>query len=525
MANDAPIYDELILLAGELCDCPAAFLSVGDSKRQRVVASYDIDCLLSGEPTQGMSFVPPARDAFYVVDVTKDDRFYLDGVLKVFPQIRFFAQAPLIDGEGNWIGSLCVADVKCKGMPLQRLEALKILSYQVVAQLELEKKKVIQELQEQELRYRDERNYLTIEGSPDAFVAIDDLGYITEWNRAAESTFGWPKSEVIGKEVRNILVPPYLRDFFDRLLKEGRSQSEDATIDRGRSTVSALKRDGDEIPIEVTIVPIHGPFGWQYCAFLRDISDLVKAELSLEEHRVKLLSTSKLSALGEMAAGIAHEINNPLAIIRGKAQVLRRGVSKGALVPEDIAQIADQLEATVVRIAKIINGLRSFARDGEGDPFEEVPIKKIVEETLEFCRARFQNNGVDLIIGEISDEWVVYCRPVQISQVLLNLLNNAFDAVLHIPEKWVKVELARAENDICLSVTDSGTGIPDDIREKIMQPFFTTKEVGKGTGLGLSLARGIIEGHKGRFSLDMASKNTKFLVHLPLVINEQKVAV
>jgi C4-dicarboxylate-specific signal transduction histidine kinase len=190
-----------------------------------------------------------------------------------------------------------------------------------------------------------------------------------------------------------------------------------------------------------------------------------------------------------MSSGIAHEINNPLTIIYGKNYQIRKMASDASPPNEKIIKLSNDIEKTVGRISGIVKGLKNFSRDGANDTFEQKSVKEMIEETLSFCSGRFLHHSVNLQVGEIPERLILECRPVQISQVLLNLLGNAFDAIQGLSEKWVRIEACEHGNCIEISVTDCGNGIPEPLREKIMEPFFTTKDVGKGTGLGLSISQ------------------------------------
>lgn len=246
----------------------------------------------------------------------------------------------------------------------------------------------------------------------------------------------------------------------------------------------------------------------------------------LHTAQAQVTQSVKMAALGEMAAGIAHEINNPLGIIRGSAQLMNDLASKDALTMPRIKVFTEQIDRTVDRIAKIVTGLKYFAREGQNDPLEKHSVGEIIEDTLSYCRARFRSHGIALNVTESRPDLLVECRDVQISQVILNLLNNAFDAVQGSSEGAVTVDVKDTGSAVQISVSDTGRGIPKDLREKIMQPFFTTKEVGKGTGLGLCVARGIVESHGGKLFLDETSVDTKFVMTLPrqknVVVQEQE---
>jgi C4-dicarboxylate-specific signal transduction histidine kinase len=142
-----------------------------------------------------------------------------------------------------------------------------------------------------------------------------------------------------------------------------------------------------------------------------------------------------------------------------------------------------------------------------------VSVRKIVGSTLELCTERFRNHQIELRVGEIPEIELV-CREVQIAQILLNLLNNAFDAVLQEPEKWVALEIVVRPEAIEFSVTDGGAGIPESVRANMMNPFFTTKPVGQGTGLGLSISSGIAEEHAGSLRFDSTAPHTRFVLTL-----------
>lgn len=243
--------------------------------------------------------------------------------------------------------------------------------------------------------------------------------------------------------------------------------------------------------------------------------ELSQREKELQLRQMALVASSRMSSLGQMAGGMAHEINNPLAIIAGKAQHLSFLLEEKPLNFDKASQHIQVINSNVERIAKIIKGLRSIARDVPNDPFREVRAKDIMQDTLELCRSRFKHHDIVLMTPEnIDEKMICTARPEQIVQVLLNLMNNAFDAVENLPEKWVKLEVVQAGEKIRFSVTDSGQGLHGELSEKIFDPFFTTKDVGKGTGLGLSISRGIIEKHQGRLYIDEESTFTKFVVEL-----------
>ena len=250
-----------------------------------------------------------------------------------------------------------------------------------------------------------------------------------------------------------------------------------------------------------------------------DITERKEMEAQIEANKEQLVTSARLSALGMMAGGIAHEINNPLGIIHALASDLIDLVKEeGMAPPAMVSRNSTRIRETADRIARIIKSLRQISREGSNDKLQPAPIGKILEETLEVCRAWFKANAVKLLLPKHIPELTVYCREVQIGQILLNLLQNAFDAVVeHKGERWVRLDVTAHDGSVVISVTDSGPGIPPELRPRIMEPFFTTKPVGKGTGLGLSLSKNIAEEHGGRLEYGEDDGRTRFSLVLPLV--------
>lgn len=228
-----------------------------------------------------------------------------------------------------------------------------------------------------------------------------------------------------------------------------------------------------------------------------------------------MIENSKMAALGQMASGMAHEINNPLAIIKSRAeQLLFVLMSSGEVSSDTFKKELAKISNTTDRIAKIIKGLRAFARSSETDPFVLTKFKSVYENTLELCNEKIKNRSIDILL-EAHADFSILCRESQMIQVMLNLLNNSVDAIDGLEKKWIKISTAENENFYIIKVTDSGSGIPSDVAHKVMQPFFTTKEVGKGTGLGLSISKGILEEHGAQIHYDIDSRNTSFQIDFP----------
>ncbi|MDO9183253.1 MAG: ATP-binding protein, partial [Bacteriovorax sp.] len=238
----------------------------------------------------------------------------------------------------------------------------------------------------------------------------------------------------------------------------------------------------------------------------------------IEMQQMAAITSAKMAALGEMAGGIAHEINNPLTIIYTNSKIMEKMIEKGITNTEVFLKSSSNIIKTVERIGIIINGLKNISRDASNEKMEKVPLKNILLDVISLCEERFKNYLIEIHCDTSAPifETKLNCYQVQLSQVFLNLFNNAFDAIRHLDIKWIRIEARKDDKWFYIHFIDSGHGISQDIREKIFQPFFTTKEIGKGTGLGLSLVYGIIKNHNGEIYYDDSFPNTCFTIKLPL---------
>jgi C4-dicarboxylate-specific signal transduction histidine kinase len=246
---------------------------------------------------------------------------------------------------------------------------------------------------------------------------------------------------------------------------------------------------------------------------------LAEGALMLEDQKIKAENSARLAALGEISAGVAHEINNPLAIIHASSERLKSAIERkqepsGQLVQTLFYSEVLRIQKMVDRISKIISGLRLFARDGTNDGMKPFVLSKMLDEVKGLTGTKLYNRGIQFDI-QCEPDLSVCGNEVQISQVLINLINNSVDAIEGQSEKWIHVRTEARQEEIYISVTDSGSGIEPAIARKMFQPFFTTKELGRGTGLGLSIAHGIIKSHGGAIELDARSSHTKIYFTLP----------
>jgi signal transduction histidine kinase len=250
-------------------------------------------------------------------------------------------------------------------------------------------------------------------------------------------------------------------------------------------------------------------------ALLHRIQELQLSNRTIEEQQLHLAAATHFSAIAELSASVAHEINNPLAIIRGYAEQLEILVRRQELEVDRVNNVSQRIKQTVDRITRITSSLRNLSREGTEDPFEETDIAKIIDDVLTISKEGLFHDGIDLRVDMEPAVAPCICRQVQIAQVLLNLIHNAKDAVAELAEKWIHIKLESRDNAYDVAVIDSGHGINPKILPYIHQPFFTTKPPGKGTGLGLSISRKILTAHKGHLFVDTKADHTTFVMRLP----------
>lgn len=238
---------------------------------------------------------------------------------------------------------------------------------------------------------------------------------------------------------------------------------------------------------------------------------------AMGQQQMQVIYTYKMASLGRVAGGLAHEINNPLAILVGKINLLEKSQESGNISPQKVKDILMAMRLTIERVSLIVSAFRAFSRDSKNEPKIRFPVKQIIEQALRLCRQRVESVGIALNFIPFEEDFMVESRPSQLTQVVFNLVTNAADAVETLDEKWIEIECLSVDSGkIRITITDSGLGIPEDVALKMMELFYTTKGMGKGVGLGLSISKGIIEEHGGRMYLDRSYPHTRFVIELNL---------
>jgi PAS domain S-box-containing protein len=342
-------------------------------------------------------------------------------------------------------------------------------------------------------------------------AATDAKGVITYVNEKFCEVSGYSREELVGHTHKIINSGYHSKEFFLDLWR---------TISSGRvwrGEVCNRRKDGHLYWVFTTIVPFLGEGGkpTQYLSIRYEITDLKEAERVITEQQTKLVAASRLSAIGEMAAAITHEINNPLGVILGRVEMLKSMLQEGDVPKSEILRIIDTIEVTGQRINKIVRSMKTMAHHQEEEPAQAVDLQILLEDTFDLCFHRFQNHGIVIRKPQGKTNFTVECRSHQIVQVLVNLLNNSYDAVQQLPEKWIQVDVVDQPETVQISVMDSGSGISKEVQKKMFDPFYSTKAVQYGTGLGLSISQSLLQKNGGSLEYDPQSPHTRFILSLP----------
>jgi len=271
-----------------------------------------------------------------------------------------------------------------------------------------------------------------------------------------------------------------------------------------------VRKDGTLVPVRLNGFLVERDGEDLIWSVIEDMTEERALQRDLEEQRLQAIQTSKLATLGEMAAGFAHEINNPLTIVDLYAAGLSESIANGdaAATREAIAGIREAAR----RAGEIVRGLGRFSRRSQGE-HELLSVSSVVAEATTLCRPRLVGHGVALEVDVVRDARV-RGSALQLSQVLVNLLNNAVDAARDTAAPWVRVRIESDGSFVRVAVEDSGPPLPAGIEDRMFEAFHTTKKVGEGTGLGLSISRSIVEAHDGTLEFERDAPCTRFVVRL-----------
>lgn len=351
-----------------------------------------------------------------------------------------------------------------------------------------------------------------IENLPLAFYTRDMENRYTLVNSEFEKLFHVKGNEVLFKTDSELFSKSTV-DFlvlFDKEVLKGRSSKIfEASI--------SLNHDQHERTYLCTKFPVLGPHKETFgvCGIALDISDRIEAQKRLDEQRALVADNIRLSALTDMADGMSHEINNPLAaitLIQGK---LVRLLNSGPVPDEVLRESLEKIQQSAKRITDIIAALRKFIGKSKSGSATYFNIAELIQDTLDLNDEKFKQGGIKLSVESTGVPFPILGQVEEIRYVISGLLANAYDAVEKNPHPEVKIISNFLDDRLKIIVQDSGSGVPKELITKLFQPFFTTKEVGRGQGLGLSISKGIVKAHGGELYYDNDEGLSKFVIELP----------
>jgi two-component system sensor kinase FixL len=334
---------------------------------------------------------------------------------------------------------------------------------------------------------------------PDAMIVIDERGIIQSFSSAAARLFGYAAADVVGTNIRILMPSPY-RESHDGFLERYLRTGERRIIGIGRVVVGE-RRDGSTFPMELAVGEMRSSNRRFFTGFIRDLTERQQTEARLQELQSELVHISRLTAMGEMASALAHELNQPLSAIanymKGSRRLLENSPDKqAALVRDAMDKAAEQ----ALRAGQIIQRLRDFVARGESERRVE-SVRKLVEEASALALVGAKDQGVRVRFQFDPTIDLVLADKVQIQQVLLNLLRNAVEAMETSHKRELVISTASGKDStIVISVADTGSGIAPEMMSQLFQPFVTSKR--HGMGVGLSISRTIVEAHGGQIDVE-----------------------
>lgn len=358
-----------------------------------------------------------------------------------------------------------------------------------------------------------------LDSIPEAMIVIDERGLIQSFSATAERLFGYAASDVMGKNVRLLMPSPYQQEhdsYLDRYSRTG----ERRIIGIGRVVVGQRK-DGSTFPMELAVGEMRVRDQRFFTGFIRDLTERQETEARLQELQSELVHMSRLTAMGEMASALAHELNQPLSAIanymKGSRRLMENRSDEGAATVRDAM---DKAAEQAIRAGQIIRRLRDFVARGESERRVE-DVKKLIEEASALALVGAKDKGVRVSYDFDPRCDFVLADKVQIQQVLLNLMRNAIEAMEESKTRELVVSTSPTNDDLVdISVADTGAGIAPEISAQLFQPFVTTKR--HGMGVGLSISRTIIEAHGGSIAPRPNPRGgTIFTFTLPAVSKEE----
>src|SRR5437899_567840 len=349
-----------------------------------------------------------------------------------------------------------------------------------------------------ERKRAEEKFRLVLDAAPNAMIMVDSAGVISFANAPAATVFGYSLNELIGHHIET-LIPERFRDRHVGDRKGFLSEPSSRAMGAGRD-LFGRRKDGSEFPVEVGLSPIHTSQGFFVVASVIDITARKQAELEHQRQNMELARVGRVAVMGELAASLAHEVNNPIGAMVANASAGQRLIATGKVEIGELKDLLADIAADGRRAGEIVQSIRNMVRKGK-ECRSLIEINDTIQDLLRIIHAEAVEKDVTVVTEIDSDGCRVMADRVQLLQVLLNLTMNGFEAmsVIRSDARRLIIRAGRNGNgEICISVRDSGSGFPGGLVEQLFEPFFSTKA--EGTGMGLAIARSIIQAHGGTLS-------------------------
>lgn len=346
----------------------------------------------------------------------------------------------------------------------------------------------------------------------DGIIVIDDRGNVLAFNKACEHLFGYEASDLLGKNVSRIMPREYA-SAHDRYVSNYVETGEKKIIGIGRE-VKAMHKDGTVFPIELSVGDAGTPDGRQFIGILRDLRPRKQIEERLAKAQAQLLHMTRISALDEMGAAIAHEINQPLTAVLLYLQSVSRKAKKDGSFDPLILDVIGKAEKEAERAGEIIQRMRQLVEKKAPDR-QTINVAELVRTSLEMAELGLGEEDSFLQARLEENLPALQADPVQIRQILINLLRNAREAVADQSTRKVVLSVRRNDEFLEFRVTDNGPGVPEEIMEGLFRAFTGAKH--KGVGLGLAISRSIAQNHGGDLRLENGTDGgASFVLTLPV---------